>query len=81
MNYSNVFFVFLFPAPSGCYQYFNSQTGVIKSFNYDGGQYWNKQSYRICVRSMDQACTLALSSADGNFGLQKASSRRFPADR
>ena len=66
-----------FLAPSGCFQYWNSgRTGVIKSFNYQGGRYWSNQSYRICIRSADHACTLALSSVDtGDFHLHRNGSR------
>ncbi|KAI9563173.1 hypothetical protein GHT06_010631 [Daphnia sinensis] len=68
-------------APTGCFQYFNSRSGVIKSFNFEGGQYWNNQNYRICIRSISDSCTLSLSSTEGDFGLQKAISRRVPANR
>ncbi|XP_057367125.1 uncharacterized protein LOC130688187 isoform X2 [Daphnia carinata] len=68
-------------APTGCFQYFNSRSGVIKSFNFEGGQYWNNQNYRICIRSISDSCTLSLSSTEGDFGIQKAISRRVPAKR
>jgi hypothetical protein len=70
-----------FQAPTGCFQYFNSRAGVIKSFNFEGGQYWNNQNYRICVQTIDNSCTLALSSTEGDFGIHKARSRRLPANR
>ena len=64
-------------APSGCFQYWNSgRTGVVKSFNYDGGRYWSNQSYRICIRSSGGACTLALSSVDASdFNLHRVGTR------
>lgn len=69
-------------APRGCFQYFyTGRSGVIKSFNYDGGQYTNNQSYRICVRAIDQSCTLTLSSRSGDFGLSRATSSRVTSDR
>ena len=49
---------------------------MIKSFNYDGGRYWSNQSYRICIRSADNACTLALSSVDSSdFNLHRSGTR------
>ena len=45
-NYNNL-------APKGCTQYFfnpNSDTGTVKTFNYDGGAHLADQNQNICVR-------------------------------
>ncbi|KAK2727625.1 uncharacterized protein LOC136030288 [Artemia franciscana] len=66
-------------APAGCAQYFTEGRGVLKSFNFDGGQYYNNQAYRICIKSGKNACAIAFRSNDAGFGIQKLNSRRIPA--
>ena len=70
-----------YPAPRGCFQYFTNANGVIKSFNYDGGQYFNNLNYRICLRSSGETCALAFAASDGAFGLHKANSGHVPRNR
>jgi len=71
--------IVIFTAPAGCAQYFTEGRGVLKSFNFDGGQYYNNQAYRICIKSGKNACAIAFRSNDAGFGIQKLNSRRIPA--
>ena len=68
-------------APRGCLQYYPHPSGVMKSFNYEAGQYYNNVNYRICLRSASQTCALALAAPDGQFGLHKANSGKIPRNR
>ena len=43
---------------------------MIQSFNYDGGQYYNNQHYRICILTSSKACQIEFVS-DGAFMLEK----------
>ena len=51
-NYNNL-------APKGCTQYFfnpNSDTGTVKTFNYDGNAHLADQNQNICVRYFAAIC-------------------------
>ena len=58
-------------APPGCTQYFYGQdTGVVKTFNYDGGLHLAKQNQKICVRRERGVCGLCWSPVVvGDFAL------------
>ena len=46
-------------APEGCTQYFfgdKSTTGVVKTFNFDGGTHLSDQNQNICIRRERGIC-------------------------
>ncbi len=45
-------------APTGCTQYFynTAATGVIKTFNFDGGQHLANQKHKFCIRRERSMC-------------------------
>jgi len=57
-------------APTGCFQYHFDHSGIIQSFNYAGGQYFNDQHYRICILASSDACRISY-QAVGQFMLEK----------
>ena len=57
-------------APTGCFQYHFDTSGLMKSFNYEGGQYLNNQHYRICILASNDACQIEYTS-EGEFMLEK----------
>ena len=57
-------------APTGCFQYHFDTSGLMKSFNYEGGQYLNNQHYRICILASSDACQIEYTS-EGEFMLEK----------
>jgi len=57
-------------APTGCFQYHFDSTGIVQSFNYAGGQYFNDQHYRICILASNSACHINYRS-EGEFMLEK----------
>ena len=57
-------------APTGCFQYHFDYSGIIQSFNYAGGQYFNDQHYRICILASSDACQIDY-RAEGEFMLEK----------
>ena len=57
-------------APTGCFQYHFDYSGIIQSFNYAGGQYFNDQHYRICILASSDACRIDYRS-EGEFMLEK----------
>ena len=57
-------------APTGCFQYHFDTSGLMKSFNYEGGQYLNNQHYRICILASTDACQIEYTS-EGEFMLEK----------
>ena len=55
-------------APKGCLQYhFGSETGTVKSFNYDGGLHLANQDQNICVRREINYCAVCWSAASKAF--------------
>lgn len=38
-------------APTGCLQYYTTQTGMVKSFNYNNMVQLNNEDYTVCVRA------------------------------
>ena len=49
-NYENL-------APSGCNQYFfGSTSGMVQSFNYDGGTHLADQNQNMCIRTERGNC-------------------------
>ena len=49
-NYENL-------APSGCNQYFfGSSSGMVQSFNYDGGTHLADQNQNMCIRTERGNC-------------------------
>ncbi|XP_035714482.1 uncharacterized protein LOC118438397 [Folsomia candida] len=59
-------------APEGCTQFFLSEVGTIKSFNFEGGRYLNGQNYQICIRSGKGVCGIRYDSAPGEFRVKKS---------
>lgn len=57
-------------APTGCFQYHFDYSGIVQSFNYAGGQYFNDQHYRICILASNDACRIDY-RAEGEFMLEK----------
>jgi len=57
-------------APTGCFQYHFDYSGIVQSFNYAGGQYFNDQHYRICILASNDACRIDYRS-EGEFMLEK----------
>lgn len=57
-------------APTGCFQYHFDSSGIVQSFNYAGGQYFNDQHYRICILASNDACRIDYRS-EGEFMLEK----------
>ena len=39
----------LLTAPTGCFQYFLESSGIMRSYNFQGGQYLNNQVKRIKI--------------------------------
>ncbi|CAB4067960.1 unnamed protein product [Lepeophtheirus salmonis] len=58
-------------APEGCTQYFfGSNTGIVKTYNFDGGQHLDNQNQRICVRRERGNCRICwTATADTDFEL------------
>ncbi|CAG9863008.1 unnamed protein product [Phyllotreta striolata] len=63
-------------APSGCLQYYNSITGVVRSFNYgaaatqDGTRQLSNENYGICIATITGYCGITWSQTDVfSFGL------------
>lgn len=58
-------------APTGCTQYFFGQdTGLVRTFNYVGGQHLANQDQSICVRREDNNCRICWTAiADTDFAL------------
>ena len=57
-------------APSGCTQYFLGQSGIIKTFNFEGVQYLASTNYNICIRTEKDACFMQLEADSGQFMFQ-----------
>merc|ERR1719323_2180018 len=67
-NYENL-------APTGCTQYFyGDDEGIVKSFNYDGGQHLANQNQKVCFRREDGNTQLCLgTSTVDDFQVSKGS--------
>ncbi|XP_053678107.1 uncharacterized protein LOC128728506 [Anopheles nili] len=60
-------------APTGCLQFHDGLTGVLKSFNYDShsmlvpnrkASYFNNLNYAICIRRQNKFCDVVLTNED-----------------
>ena len=58
-------------APKGCTQYhFGESTGLVRTFNYQGGVHLANQNQAICVRQEEGQCRICWSAlADQDFGV------------
>ena len=57
-------------APTGCFQYYFDTAALIQSYNYDGGQYYTDQHYRMCILTSTAACQISFTT-EGAFMLEK----------
>ena len=50
--------------PAGCLQYFTGTSGLLSSYNYEGGLHLASQLYSICVRPERGYCSIAFTAVD-----------------
>jgi len=57
-------------APDGCLQYYyGSTTGMIQTFNYEGGMHLANQNQNICIRREKNQCRICYSSGPTDFAV------------
>ena len=54
-------------APDGCAQYYMGEKGVIKSYNFEGLQYFQGQQLNICLRPEPEMCQVAFDAQSNHF--------------
>ena len=65
-------------APTGCAQYYVGEKGVIKSFNFEGLQYFVDQDIRICIKPERGHCKIQFEAEANQFMISvKPFSRRI----
>ncbi|XP_054157261.1 uncharacterized protein LOC128955612 [Oppia nitens] len=60
-------------APQGCLQYYNTNKGIIKSFNFDGQHYLQNTDYSICIRKPKNMCYMTLKATQESLKLNNSS--------
>ena len=54
-------------APTGCVQYYVGEKGVVKSFNFEGLQYFVDQDIRICIKPERGHCNIQFEAEANQF--------------
>ena len=54
-------------APTGCAQYYVGEKGVVKSFNFEGLQYFVDQDIRICIKPERGHCKIQFEAEANQF--------------